>query len=191
MEPDAPLDIWLLHTMWIHATPHVCLKRCSTYLLTFRCDLHDYNLAAHKFPLSAVCVRIGWCVYLPMPCDMDSFLEMLPPWLLVREWGKTQWQALLYPWWCHQASFLFLWHHHSLFRLANSLSVMPPVGNFLIFVPFLSAERSQVIILSWTLRHTRHVFSFSTGHHMRQACPGRHKHWSDKIELLGLIAASE
>ena len=22
-EPDAPLDIWLLHAMWTHATPHI------------------------------------------------------------------------------------------------------------------------------------------------------------------------
>ena len=31
---------------------------------------------------------------------------------------------------------------------------------FLIFTSFLSAERSQVIILSWTLRHTRRAFLF-------------------------------
>ena len=58
MEPDAPLDIWLLRTAWTHATPHVRLKCHSTYLLTFRYDLHDYNLAARKFHLSAVCVKI-------------------------------------------------------------------------------------------------------------------------------------
>ena len=59
MEPDAPLDIWLLCTMWTHATPHERLKYRSTYLLTFHCDLHDYNLAAHKFHLSAICVKTG------------------------------------------------------------------------------------------------------------------------------------
>ena len=59
MELDAPLDIWLLHTVWTHATPHVCLKRRSTYLLTFRCDLKDYNPAARKFHLSAVGVKTG------------------------------------------------------------------------------------------------------------------------------------
>ena len=95
-----------------------------------------------------------------MPCDVDSFLWMLPPWLLARVWGKTQWQALLYPWWHHQASFSFPWHHHSLFWLAGSLSVMPPSRNSLIFMPFLSAERSWVIISSWTLRHTRRTFLF-------------------------------
>ena len=95
-----------------------------------------------------------------MPCDVDSFLEMLPPQLLAREWGKTWWQALIYPWWCHQASFSFPWHHHSLFWLAGSLSVMPPSGNSLIFTPFLGAERSRVIILSWILRHTRRAFLF-------------------------------
>ena len=58
MEPDAPLDIWLLCTVWTHATPHVHLKCRSTYLLSFRYDLHDYNLAACKFHLSAVCVKI-------------------------------------------------------------------------------------------------------------------------------------
>ena len=146
--------------MWTHATPHICLKCRSTYLLTFRCDLHDYNLAAHKFHLSVVCVKTGWRVYLLMPCDLDSFLEMLPPGLLVREWGKIQWQALLYPWWHHQASFSFLWHHHCLFWLAGSLSVMPPSGDLLIFELFLNAERSWVIIPSWTPRHTRCVFLF-------------------------------
>ena len=59
MKPDALLDIWLLCTVWTHATPHVRLKCCSTYLLTFRCDLHDYNLAARKFHLSTICVKIG------------------------------------------------------------------------------------------------------------------------------------
>ena len=160
MELDVPLDIWLPRTVWTHATPHIRLKHCSTYLLTSHCDLHDYNLAAHTFHPSAVCVKTGWRVNLPTPCDMDSFLEMLPLWLLVREWGKIRWQALLYPWWHHHASFSFLWHHHSLFWLADSLSVMPPSGYFLIFVPFLSAERSWVIISSWTPRHTRHVFLF-------------------------------
>ena len=160
MEPDAPLDIWLLHTMWTHATPHIRLKRHSTYLLTFCCGLHDYNLAARRCHLSTICAKTGWRVYLPMPCDVDSFLEMLPPQLLVREWGKTWWQALLYPWWHHQASFSLLWHHRSLFWLASSLSVMPPSRNFLFFMPFLSAERSRVIILSWTFRHTRRVFLF-------------------------------
>ena len=58
MELDAPLDIWLLLTVWTHATPHVHLKCCSTCLLTFDYDLHDYNLAAHKFHLSALCVKI-------------------------------------------------------------------------------------------------------------------------------------
>ena len=48
MEPDAPLDIWLLRTMWTHATPHVHLKCRSTYLLTFRCALHGYNLEARR-----------------------------------------------------------------------------------------------------------------------------------------------
>ena len=161
------------------------LKYRSTYLFTFHCGLCDYNLAAHKFHLSTVCVKTGWCVYLPMPCDMDSFLEMLPPWLLVREWGKTQSQALLCPWWHHQASFLIPWHHRSLFWLAGSLSVMPHSRDFLFFVPFLSAKRSQVIILSWTLRDTRCVFSSSSGHHMCQACPGHHKCQSDKISAVG------
>ena len=59
MELDAPLDIWLLRTTWTHATPQVHLKRHSTYLFTFRCGLHDYNLAARKFHLSAVCVKTG------------------------------------------------------------------------------------------------------------------------------------
>ena len=165
MELDAPLDIWLLCTMWTHATPHIHLKCHCTYLLTFRCDLHDYNLAARKFHLSTVCVKTGWRVYLPMPREVDSFLEMLPPQLLVREWGKIWWQAFLYPCWHHQASFSFLWHHHSLFWLAGSLSVTPPTGDFLIFVPFLSAERSRVIILSWTPRHAR---CFSLLHIWRQ-----------------------
>ena len=160
MEFDTPLDIWLLCTVWTHATPHVHLKCHSTYLLTFRCGLHDYNLAARRCHLSTVCVKTGWCVYLSMPCDVDFFLEMLPPQLLVREWGKTRWQALLYPWWHHQALFSLLWHHCFLFWLAGSLSVMPPSQNFLFFVPFLSVERSQVIISSWTFRHTRRVFLF-------------------------------
>ena len=185
MEPGTPLDIWLLHAVWTHATPHVHLKRCSTYLLTFPCGLCDYNPAARRCHPNAVCAKTGWHVYLLMPCNVDSFLEMLPPRLLTREWGKTWWQALLYPWWCHQASFSFLWHHHSLFWLAGSLSVMPPSGDFLFFVPFLSAERSWVIISSWTLWHTRCVFFFSTGHHMCWACPGHCKCLSDKIRVVG------
>ena len=59
MEPDAPLDIWLLRTVWTHATPHVHLKSHSTYLLTFHCGLRDYNLAARKFHLSTICVKTG------------------------------------------------------------------------------------------------------------------------------------
>ena len=58
MEPDAPLDIWLLRTVWTHATAHVRLKRRSTYLLTFHYDPYGCNLAAHKFHLSAVYVKI-------------------------------------------------------------------------------------------------------------------------------------
>ena len=58
MEPDAPLDIWLLRTMWTHATPHVCLKCCSTYLLTFHYGPHGCNLAAQKFHPSAVYAKI-------------------------------------------------------------------------------------------------------------------------------------
>ena len=58
MEPDAPLDIWLLHTMWAHATPHVRLKHHSTYLLTFHYDPCGCNLAAHKFHPSAVYAKI-------------------------------------------------------------------------------------------------------------------------------------
>ena len=58
MEPDAALDIWLLRTVWTHATPHVHLKCRSTHLLTFRYDLHDCNLAARKFHPSAVYVKI-------------------------------------------------------------------------------------------------------------------------------------
>ena len=58
MEPDAPLDNWLLCTMWTHATPHVRPKHRSTYLLTFHYDPHGCNLAARKFHPSTVYAKI-------------------------------------------------------------------------------------------------------------------------------------
>ena len=152
--------------------PHVYINNAVLLRSTFRCTPHCCNLAVHTCCPIGVCVKTEWRAWLPMPCDVDFLQEMLPPQMLVREWGITWWQVLLYPWWCHQASFSLLWHHHSLLWLAGSLSVMPPSGNFFHFVPFLSAKRSWVITSGWTFRPTGCVFFFLfTGHYMHWTCP--------------------